>query len=142
MICLTLQRVQGKAPIATPRSWSAIDGKTFITSKQAEFAFLVSNEDVGTGRANNPNMKRKASKVGDRVIATRKMGSIRQGDAGKVVEVFPFHDWTNPELKRRAVRFDELPHDYVVSDDDLIPEPDPNAKKRDGKGRFLKEIES
>lgn len=29
-------------------------------------------------------MKRKASKVGDRVIATRKMGSIRQGDAGKV----------------------------------------------------------
>jgi len=29
-------------------SRSVIDGKTFIASKQAEFAFLVSNEDVGT----------------------------------------------------------------------------------------------
>lgn len=86
--------------------------------------------------------KRKSSKVGDRVIVTRKMGAIRQGDTGKVVEVFPFHGWTNPESKRRAVRFDELSHNCIVSDDDLIPEPDPNAKKRGENGRFLKEIES
>jgi hypothetical protein len=80
----------------------------------------------------NRNFKHK-----DRVLSNRKMGSIPTRSAGRFIEDMPFHVRTNPNGDRVAVRFDEYPHDYVVSRLGLDREPDPNAKPRDTKGRFV-----
>lgn len=81
--------------------------------------------------------KCKDTKVRDRVVLVEKQGSIPAGARGRVVEVMPYHDWTNPRGTRRVVRFDEYPHDYIVQNGQLRPEPVVPDRARDAKGRFV-----
>lgn len=83
--------------------------------------------------------KCKDTKVRDRVVLIEKSGSIPAGARGRVVEVMPYHEWTNPKGLRRAVRFDEYPHDYVIENQALRAEPVLPNRSRDSKGRFVSE---
>ena len=95
--------------------------------------FLATADEI----AKLARTKCKTTKENDRVILIEKSGSIPAGARGKVLEVMPFHDWTNPDLKRRVVRFDEYPHNYIVSNDALRFEKILSDTPRDASGRFL-----
>lgn len=73
----------------------------------------------------------------DRVITNRKTGSIPPNSVGRFIENMPFCVRTNPNHDRVVIRFDEYPHDYVISRLALDREPDPNARPRDNHGRFV-----
>lgn len=80
----------------------------------------------------NKNFKPK-----DRVRSNCKIGIVPANSAGRFIENIPFHARTNPNHELVVVRFDEYPHDYIVNRSELDREPDPNAKLRDKKGRFV-----
>lgn len=54
--------------------------------------------------------------IGKRVQALRTIGAIRAGDVGVVRAVYPLDVRRSREC---AVRFDELPHTYLVNVADL-----------------------
>lgn len=100
--------------------------------------FLVTGDELAT----LARTKCKDTHERDRVVLIEKSGSIPAGARGRVVEVMPYHDWTNPQGLRRAVRFDEYPHDYVVTNDKLRLERLLSDKPRATNGQFLAGVKS